>query len=69
MRLMAECVACKHRCEVTGAKDIPMCPRCFSPMVITRASWEADARSPSLPDVGGYELGDPKGIALREEGL
>jgi hypothetical protein len=32
------------------------------------AKWEADARSVSLPDVGGLSISDPRLHTLREEG-
>lgn len=38
VRLTVECVACKHRLEVgPSQRDVPMCPKCFSPMVATKA--------------------------------
>jgi hypothetical protein len=35
--LMARCVFCKHEADVSHAKDVPMCPKCFSPMVVVEA--------------------------------
>lgn len=34
----------------------------------TRGRWEADARSPSLPDIGGLSISDPRQHTLKEEG-
>lgn len=36
--LLARCVACHHEADVSDARDIPMCPKCFSPMVVIKAS-------------------------------
>jgi Zn finger protein HypA/HybF involved in hydrogenase expression len=37
LSIIARCVACKHEADVTDAKDVPMCPKCFSPMVVVKA--------------------------------
>lgn len=37
MLILCRCVFCKHEEPITGAVDVPMCPRCFSPMVAIEA--------------------------------
>jgi hypothetical protein len=40
--VIAECIVCKHRKEIRAGEvakdDVPMCPRCFNPMVAVSAS-------------------------------
>lgn len=38
MTLVGRCVFCKHKTEFAARQTMPMCPKCFSPLVITEAT-------------------------------
>ena len=38
--LIVRCVACQHEWDAKDARDVPMCPKCFSPGVSVEATAE-----------------------------
>lgn len=38
IQLIVRCVACKHEWDAADARDVPTCPKCFSPGVAASAS-------------------------------
>lgn len=34
--MIAKCVGCGHKWDAGEPRDIPMCPKCFSPGVVER---------------------------------
>jgi hypothetical protein len=63
--VVARCVFCKHEAEMVPPSDAPICPKCFSPMVVMSAT----ARATPVPSSDGDSPTPLEREALRRRNL